>query len=105
MKAGGLKYSIEILKAKDSRDEFGASKTIWETHISTRADIYWEKGSRIRDIEEMVSSYAVQFRIRNYHQVDESMRVKYKGSLYRIEAIIPSDAKMMTTLMTEKINE
>ncbi|MDD4391045.1 MAG: phage head closure protein [Eubacteriales bacterium] len=105
MRAGGLKYPIEIYKNEDVRDEFGSKKKIWVKHITTRADIYWEKGRRIRDIEEMISSYTVQFRIRDYHKVDESMRVKYQGFFYRIEAIIPSDEKMMLTLMTEKVNE
>lgn len=105
MRAGGLKYEIEIQHSVDHSNSFGESEKKWETLTITRADIRWINGARIKDSHEMTTSYKVEFRIRRYHKVDENMRILYDKKKYRIEAIIPNDNKSMLTLVTEKINE
>lgn len=105
MRAGGLKYSIEILKSTEVINEFGEREETWETAIETKADAISKSGTRINDVHELVPFYSVEFRIRKYHPVDENMRVKFGGRLYRILAVIPTTEKAMKTLICEVINE
>lgn len=105
MRAGGLKYQITIQSPIEKKSDFGSVEKEWKDTIVTRADVIWLNGARVKDINELLSTYKVEFRIRRYHNVNEKMRVLYAGSKYRIEAILPNDSKQMLTLVTEKINE
>ena len=53
---------------------------------------------------EIVNSYTVIFTVRNYHKIDEFMRVLWKGKLYRILSIENSREKQSLTINAELIN-
>lgn len=106
MRAGGLRRNrIEIQKHVEVKNEYGERVKVWTKHIETRADIDFKSGARRQDMHEMTTSYNFDFRIRIYHEVDESMRILYKGKKYRIEAILPHQDKQMQTLIGKRINE
>lgn len=106
MRAGGLrKHSIEIQSSIDVVDRYGARVKTWKTIISTRSDVNFKSGVRAKEMLEMVSSYTVEFQIRRYHRVDESMRVIFEGRKYLIEAILPDFDNQMQTIITTLINE
>lgn len=99
------KHVIEIQKSVEVVNPFGEREQTWEKAISTKADVLHKSGNRILDFHELVSAYSVEFRIRNYHNVDEKMRVLFQKKKYRILAILPDYEKRMTTISTELINE
>lgn len=106
MRAGGLrKYRIEIQRSSESENRFGEREKIWETAVETKADVISKSGTRINDVHELTPFYSVDFRIRQYHEVDEKMRVIFNGKKYRILAIPPITDKQMKTLICELINE
>ena len=106
MRAGGLRHHvIEIQKPVTVKDDYGAMVDTWVTHITTRADIDFKRGERVLDIHEKTSSYSVDFRIRRYHEVDETMRVLFNGRKYRINFIPPIVDRQMQVLSTTLINE
>lgn len=106
MRAGGLRRArIQILNYTEAPNDYGARTKSWLPYISTNADIDFISGSRRQDMYEMTTSYTVDFRIRIYHRVDESMRIRYKDKYYRIEAILPNEDKQMQTIVGKLINE
>ena len=50
------------------------------------------------------NTYTVIFTVRNYHKIDEFMRVLWKGKLYRILSIENSREKQSLTINAELIN-
>ena len=106
MRAGGLKYQIELYKPENRESGFSSSASIWYDLVrSTRADILFNKGGIVQEGKEYLPSYSVDFRVRNYHDVQENWRVKYKDKFYQIEAIIPNDKRQLVTLVTNMVNE
>ena len=106
MRAGGLKYQIELYKPERRDSGYSSGTTIWyERARATRADILFHKGAIVKEGREYLPSYSVEFRIRNYHDVQETWRVKYKDKFYNIEAIIPNDKRQLVTLVTNSVNE
>lgn len=106
MRAGGLrKYRIEIQSFIETKNEFGERVKAWTTVITTNADATYKDGVSMLENREAFTEYRIDFFIRQYHQVDEKMRVLFAGGKYRIEAVLPNPDKQLKTLKTSKINE
>ena len=105
MRAGGLKHRVEIQSNIEVVDEYGARVKTWATTITTKADILFKDGSSAMKHGEVFTDYKVDFRVRKYHEVDETMRIMYKGDIYRIEAVLPNFEKNMKLIKTTKYNE
>ena len=105
MRAGGLKHRIEIQSNIETINEFGERVKSWETTITTKADILFKDGSSTMKNQEVFTEYKVDFRVRNYHQVNENMQIIFSDKKYKIEAVLPNYEKSMTLLKTTKINE
>lgn len=105
MRAGGLKHRIEIQSNIETINEFGERIKTWTTTITTKSDVLFESGTGTMKHGEVFTDYKVGFRIRNYHQVDENMRILFGGKKYKVEAVLPNFEKSMTLLKTAKINE
>ncbi len=106
MRAGGLrKYRIEIQAQTETKNEFGERAKSWATVITTNADATYNSGIAQMENRELFTEYQIDFYIRQYHNVDESMRVLFAGGKYKIEAVLPNPDKQMKILKTRKINE
>lgn len=106
MRAGGLrKYRIEIQEQTEIVNEFGERVKDWATVITTNADATYNSGIAQMENRELFTEYQVDFYIRQYHVVNETMRVLFSGKKYKIEAVLPNPDKQLKTLKTRKINE
>lgn len=106
MRAGGLrKHTIDIQSNIETINEFGERIRTWTTTITTKSDVLFESGTGTMKHGEVFTDYKVGFRIRKYHQVDETMRIIFEGKKYKIEAVIPNYEKSMTLIKTTKIND
>ncbi|SKB43538.1 Phage head-tail joining protein [Macellibacteroides fermentans] len=54
---------------------------------------------------EIVNTYNITFTVRNYHSINETMRIIWKGKYYRIISILPDKYKQSTDIIGELINE
>ena len=77
----------------------------WSKLIDTRAFVNYTSGNRMTANNEVVWSHQVNFTIRVYHQVNEKMRIIWKGKKYRILSIEEDKDKQKLTIRTELINE
>lgn len=106
MQAGKLRYPIEIQKPVIDRTDSGANKKpTWETVIITKANVTYHSGNRINENQEVIYDYEVDFTIRFYHEVDEYMRIFWKGRQYRILSIEKNLYKQSQLIRTEEVNE
>lgn len=106
MRAGGLrKHRIEIQSRTETVNEFGERVKDWATVITTRADATYRDGVALMENREAFTEYRIDFYIRQYHQVDDTMRVLFAGGKYKVEAVLPNPDKQLLTLKTSKINE
>lgn len=105
MRAGGLKHRIEIQSNIETINEFGERVRTWATTIATKADVLHKDGTSTMKHGEVFTDYKVDFRVRKYHQIDETMRILFGGKKYKIEAVLPNYEKNLTLLKTSKINE
>lgn len=105
MRAGGLKHRIEIQSNVKTINEYGERVKVWTTTITTKADVLHKDGTSTMKHGEAFTDYKVDFRVRKYHQVDETMRILFDGKKYKIEAVLPNYERSLTLLKTSKINE
>ena len=105
MRAGGLKHRIEIQSNIETINEFGERVRTWATTITTKADVLHKDGTSTMKNQEVFTEYKVDFRVRNYHQVNENMQIIFSGKKYKIEVVLPNYEKNLTLLKTSKINE
>ncbi len=105
MRAGGLKHRIEIQSNIETINEFGERVREWTTTITTKADILFKDGTGQMKHGEVFTDYKVDFRVRKYHHVDETMRILFDGNIYRVEAVLPNFEKNLKLVKAIKLNE
>lgn len=105
MRAGLLTEGIDIQRPIIERSDYGENTQTWATAISTRAQVKWNSGSRANENNEIVWGNYTDFTVRIYHNVDEQMRLIYRGHKYRIIAINLNRHEQSLTIRTELINE
>ena len=105
MNAGRLSEIIKIQSFEIDKNEYGANGVIWNTKITTRANVQFQNGNRINENNEVVYTNLISFTIRIYHNVDEKDRIEWNGKSYKIISIEPNKAKQFLTIKTELINE
>lgn len=105
MQAGLLTETITIQKPSVNQNGFGANDVNWSNLITTRANVGYNSGNRVNDNNEITFAYQVTFTIRVYHQINERMRIIWKGQKYRILSIELDKHKQKQTIRTELINE
>lgn len=106
MRAGAMKYRLQILKPIKETNEFGEDftnytyiKTIWAERVKYNA-------IRHTSLGEYFPDYTAHFNVRNNYNIKEDFRVKQLGgNLYRVTSIIPNIDKGMDTLICEKVND
>lgn len=105
MRAGQLREAILIQNSTIMKDGYGADSLQWVDVISTRAKVTYATGSRENQNNEIVYSCTIQFTIRYYHDVLESMRIIWREKKYRIISINKELDKQSITIITELVNE
>jgi len=92
MDPGELRNRITLQKKKEATgpvlplDEYEDYKTIWaKASYLTGRTLYAARAANVKT--------DVEFIIRYRTDIDETMRVKYKGKTYEIDAILPLDNK------------
>lgn len=105
MRAGDLKDHIIFQRKKITQSEYGGESVEWEDAISARATVVFKGGKRIVDSNEIFNEYTFTFYVRIYHQVDESMRIKYNGKSYKILSLYKNKDLQGIEIIGELINE
>lgn len=106
MRAGRLKYRLEILQPVEVTGQFGGSKTEWVALRTVAAERVKATGRRSEEVAEHFPDYSVEFNIRDAHPVEENWRVRQLGGyLYTVTNIIPNIDRGMKTLVCERVNE
>lgn len=106
MESGLLKDKITFQKMTVTVDVYGHEITTYTDAFTTRTDVIWNNGERLISNDEVFYSNTVQFIVRFYCPVEDTMRIKYQDKLYRIISINPDrDLYKNKTIITELINE
>lgn len=106
MRAGALKYKLQILEPSYTEDRMGAKKTEYVERRTVWAERITASGHRSEEVGEHFPDYSVQFNVRDAHPVAENWRVRQLGGyLYTVTAIIPNLDRGYKTLICERVNE
>lgn len=105
MQAGLLTEVITIQQPIINQDGFGANSISWDNCIFTRASVNYNSGNRVNENNEIIFAYQVTFTVRVYHQINERMRIIWKGKKYRILSIELDKHKQRQIIRAELINE
>ena len=106
MRAGALKYKLELLEPKRTTDRMGAEKVEYTKTRTVWAERVRATGSRGEEVGEHFPDYTVEFNIRDAHPVQENWRVQQLGGyLYTVTNIVPNLEKGYKTLLCERVNE
>lgn len=106
MRAGALKYKLEILEPSYREDRMGAKKVTFVKRRTVWAERVTVTGNRHEEVGEHFPDYNARFNIRDVHPVTENWRVRQLGGyLYNVTAIIPNLDRGYKTLICERVNE
>lgn len=106
MRAGDMKYRIQLLKPVATANAYGEEANAYELQRTVRAQRVKQSGNRSEEVGEHFPDYRAEYNIRDAHQVEENWRVQQLGGyLYTVVAIIPNLDRGMKTLICERVNE
>lgn len=105
MQAGLLKDIIEFETRVIINNEFNEQVVEYVKCLTTKAQVVYSSGSRSVENNEMVINYSPTFNIRYYHNINETMRIKFNNHYYRIVSIEPYNQYQYKKIITELINE
>lgn len=105
MRSGAIRRQVELWKKVSERNGFGEYKESWTFFKKMRAYRGSVRGMQVIDNNEIFDLNWVRISIRNQHPIDETDRIKYKGSLYTIEHIKYTDDERWLTVLCKRINE
>lgn len=106
MRAGGLKYSLEVLTPIRETDRMGAERIEYESRGIIHAERKTARGNRSEEVGEHFPTYAAEFIVRDAHRIEENWRVRQLGGyLYTVVAIVPNLDKGFKVLECDRVNE
>jgi len=106
MRAGAMRYMLQILQPTTVENDFGEQTVVWSLTNTVHAERVKATGRRAEEVSEHFPDYSVQFNIRDAHTISENWRVQQLGGhLYTVVAIIPNINRGMLTLNCERVNE
>lgn len=106
MRAGAMKYKLELLKPTQTTDRMGAEHVVYEPTRTVHAERVSTSGNRSEEVGEHFAAYNAQFNIRNAHPIAENWRVRQLGGYhYTVVAIIPNLDRGYNTLVCDRVNE
>lgn len=106
MRAGGLRYRLELLKPERVTDCMGAETVAYTKTRTVWAERVKVSGNRAEEVGEHFPDYSAEFNIRAAHAVEENWRVRQLGGyLYTVTGVIPNLEKGYKALRCERVNE
>lgn len=87
-----LNHRIELLKRSAGRDAANQRIAGWQVYKPTWANIRFQSGAEVMRANADVSIVKCSVRIRARNDVDASMGVRYGGTDYNIQAVVPDSA-------------
>lgn len=106
MKAGNMKYRLQLLQPVSSTNDFGEEETTYKVTRTVWAERVKLSGSRSEEVGEHFPDYHTEYNVRDAHPVEENWRVQQLGgNLYTVTNIIPNIDRGMNTLICERVNE
>lgn len=106
MRAGALKYRLNLLEPKRVTDRMGAETVTYTKTRTVWAERVRATGNMSEEVGEHFPDYTVEFNIRDAHPVQENWRVQQLGGyLYTVTNIVPNLDKGYKTLLCERVNE
>ena len=103
--AGQFNEIIEIWSTFITKNEFGEQENEFNFRNQARAKVKFDSGERLIENNEIFYSYVRTFVVRDYVDVKEFDRIKYKKQFYRILNIQPIHNDRTLVIQTELINE
>jgi len=95
---------VQILKRVAGRDSAGQPTESWSALRSTWANVKFQSGAGAIRANADLSIVKCSIRIRVCRDIDASMRARYKGIDYDIEAVLPdSDDRDFMFLVCESV--
>ena len=89
MRAGQLRYRVEILQRVKEKDKSGATVMVWRSLCKLWADVRHVSGSETMRHDVLSASARASVRIRWRSDVSAEMRLRVGGTLYAVRAVIP----------------
>lgn len=106
MKAGPLKYKLQVLRLDITAGDYGDDVVSYTPTNIIYAERVKNIGRRSEEVSEHFPTYNVEFRVRSGHKISENWRVQQLGGyLYTVVAIEPNIELGMNTLICERVNE
>lgn len=104
MRSGLLKYVITFTKPISVDTDFSKNDE-YVDYITTRANVYHNRGNKIIEAREVFTSFTVTFEIRMFHKIESNMRIRHNGKTYSILDINPEPDKQRISIIAEILNE
>lgn len=106
MRAGEMRYRLQLLRPVYSEDRFGSQQVTYTPTATARAERVKQSGRQTDEAAEHFHAYTTEWNIRDGHEVGEHWRVRQLGGyLYEVTAIVPNRRRGMLTLVCERVNE
>ena len=106
MRAGAMKYQLELLEPTTTTDRMGAERVEYKATRTVHAERVTTSGGRSEEVGEHFAAYQAQYNIRDAHPIAENWRVRQLGGyLYTVVAIVPNLDRGYNTLICERVNE
>lgn len=101
--AGNIKHRVIIQKSEKARDGFGAVKENWIDFKSLWAEVYDRSGIQVFATNQIKNEKSTRVRIRFRDDIDESMRVIFRGKPYDIQSVldVSGDRKFLELMCAE----
>ncbi len=100
--AGVLRERVTIQRKVVSRDGYGAEQVTWQDVATVWARVEVVKGREVPESRQMdvMSSHRVTMRYRT--DVDETMRLMWRGRVLHIVALIPDERRRYLAVLAEE---
>jgi len=105
MRAGPLRYSIELYSKTNTRDDYSGYSEAYTYQCNTRADVKYLGGTQQIVNDQIFPSSDVQFTIRYKSDLDETYRIKWRNEIYWIDNIQVMEPKRGLILRCSKALE
>lgn len=107
MNSGELRHDVTILQPVDTRDAYGALKTIYKDQQTLKLKVVSQSGVKADENHEVVQNYNVVFF--GYYWlkglITERHLLRWEGKLYRITSIAGNVRRNEIQINTELVNE
>jgi len=91
MKAGVLRYPVEIYNKEIITNSYGQEESNYVLSQRTKAGVYWDNQSSYKDgdtgingLDMQYADNAIDILVRSYVDIHDDSRIKLQGKLYRI---------------------